>query len=144
MLVCALAFGAFALTACHGIADPGHPLSIKLTPDRTTAVTGQDVGFQVNATGRVLAAIVVDYDDGVADTVPTSGASSVYTTFSHAFQQIGSYIVNATAFDAFDADSISDAATIDVGPASAALRPISGLTTGRGPPILLPSQTQPR
>ncbi len=143
-LAALLGIGALASEGCSGVTDSGTPLTLQMTPDRTAAAPGQSVGFQVEATGLALAGLIVAYGDGAADTVPTSGASRAKATFSHAFQQEGSYLVHAAAYDAFRADSATDEVTIDVQSAPAAERALArGLTSGGDPHILLPSHSQP-
>ena len=61
---------AMAAGACSEVSfEGGGPVSITLISDRTTATTGQNIAFDVEARGSILDGVIVDFGDGVADTM---------------------------------------------------------------------------
>jgi hypothetical protein len=78
----------------------GGPVSIELSADRTTARTGENVTFTFDAKGGVLSGIVVEYGDGKADTMSTSGAQTAQGRFIHAYAAAGTFTAVGTAIDA--------------------------------------------
>ncbi|NJD19978.1 MAG: hypothetical protein FIA95_11950 [Gemmatimonadetes bacterium] len=103
---------AAVLAACSDVTfEGGGPLTIKLIADRTTASVGQNVTFDFDATGSILDGVVVDYGDGVADTMYTSGAMSAHGQFLHAYSAAGTYNAVATVFDAVQGQ---DSATVAI------------------------------
>jgi len=80
--------------------ETGGPVSIELTADRTTARTGEDVRFTFEAEGSALSGVIIDYGDGVADTMSTHGAREARGQFVHAYVVVGTFTAVGTAIDA--------------------------------------------
>jgi hypothetical protein len=77
----------------------GRPLEVRLEVTRTEAVPDEEIGFQVEATGRALIRILIDYDDGSADTLAAQGATGAGLNTEHAFGDPGTFRVRAGALD---------------------------------------------
>ena len=90
-----------AAGACSEVTfEGGGPLSITLISDRTTAKTGQNIAFDFDATGAILDGVIIDFGDGVADTIYTSGAMGAHGQFLHAYASPGTFAAVGTVYDA--------------------------------------------
>jgi hypothetical protein len=90
-----------AAGACSEVSfEGGGPVSITLISDRTTATTGQNIAFDVEARGSILDGVIIDFGDGVADTMYTSGAMGAHGQFLHAYESAGTFAAVGTAYDA--------------------------------------------
>ena len=88
------------LAACSDITFVGGgPVTIKLTANKTAVPAGGSVTFAYEVKGTYLEGVIIDYDDGAADTVFTVGSQTASGTFGHAFELPGEYTVIATADD---------------------------------------------
>ncbi len=80
--------------------EGGAPLSITLISDRTTANTGENIAFDFDATGAMLDGVIVEYGDGLADTMYASGAMTAHGQFLHAYASAGTFMAVGTVYDA--------------------------------------------
>lgn len=104
-----------AWLACSEVTfEGGGPLSFTLTADRTTAAPGDSITFSYNAVGSIIAGVVMDYGDGTADSLNTSGAQTASGRFVHAFSSAGSYTVVGTLIDNLQGPA-SDQVVVQVG-----------------------------
>jgi len=86
--------------ACSDVTfEGGGPVTIQLSADRTSVPAGGSVTFTFEATGTYLNGVVVDYGDGVVDSVSTLGAQTAAGSVSHSFGLPGSYTVVGRAED---------------------------------------------
>lgn len=91
---------ALSAAACSDITfEGGGPVTIQLSADRTDLPAGGSVTFTYDVRGTYLSGVVIDYGDGVADSVFTQGAQSAAGVVSHAFELPGSYTVIGKAED---------------------------------------------
>ena len=88
-------------------------ISIEVTSTHTTATVGQEVTFNYDASGPSLVRVVLEYGDGIADTVGTAGATSAQGHRDHTFQAAGSYVVTGFAVGVNDAAS-TDNVTVTI------------------------------
>ena len=90
-----------AAGACSDVSfEGGGPVLVTLISDRTTATTGQNIAFDVEARGSILDGVIIDYGDGVADTMYTLGAMRASRQFLHAYESAGTFAAVGTAYDA--------------------------------------------
>lgn len=88
------------LTACaDSLVEGGLPLTVSIVADRSSAAVGQTVVYTVEASGTNLVGLTIDYGDGVADSVPTSGAVTAGITREHAYAEGGTFVARATVVD---------------------------------------------
>lgn len=90
---------AVVLGACLDDSITGmRSLTFDLTASTATAVVGQEITFDYEATGTALHWVVVDYGDGLADTV--FGGNNVVEsagTLTHAYSLSGDFVVSGKA-----------------------------------------------
>jgi hypothetical protein len=103
-----------ALAACSEVTfSGGEPVSLEIAVDKATAAIGEDVAVSVDARGTSLNGVVVEYGDGVADSLSAFGAVSAQTTFVHRYQEVGTYVVRGRAEDG-PTGTARDSATVVV------------------------------
>lgn len=85
--------------ACGGGYEP-RPFEATIEASRTTAAIGETVDFAVNAQGRQLLGVTIDYDDGVIEQAVFHSSTTAHRVFEHAFTATGTYQVRATVVDA--------------------------------------------
>ena len=94
-------FAMVVVGACSDVTfEGGGPVSITLISDRTTAKTGQNITFDFDATGSILDGVIIEYGDGVDDTIYTSGAMTAHGQFLHPYGSAGTFVAVGTAYDA--------------------------------------------
>ncbi len=87
---------AAATTACLDDSITGtRPLSFSLEVDRSTAEVGDSVVFTYDATGTSIFAVILNYGDGMVDTLRTGSTNQVERRESvgYAYETAGSYEV---------------------------------------------------
>ena len=112
----------FALLAAMGLASSGclddsitgtRPLGVELTTTAAAVDTGETLTATVSAMGTGLQGLVLDWGDGVVDSLELTGlAVTVESDFDHDYAAAGAYAVIATAVD--QTGSVSDSTTVDV------------------------------
>lgn len=112
----------FALLAVVGIAASAclddsitgsRTLGVQLTTAATAVETGETLTATVSAMGTGLQGLVVDWGDGVVDSLSLTGlVVTVENDFDHDYSAEGTYSIVATAED--QTGSISDSTTVDV------------------------------
>ncbi len=107
----------FVWSGCQAgsLTDPA-PTSISLTAEKTTAATGEEVEFTVEAAGAALLGIVVTYGDGGVDSVATEGARTATARLTHAYLDVGTYLVTARVVDGVGT-SATDELSMEIVPA---------------------------
>lgn len=99
------------VAACTDVTfEGGGPVAIQLTADRTSVPAGGSVTFTFDAKGTFLNGVIVNYGDGVEDSVPALGAQTATGSLTHAFELSGSYTVVGRAED--DATGIATAEVV--------------------------------
>jgi hypothetical protein len=94
ILTLSLTLFVFGLTGCGDFSQTIRDTALTLTADRTTAATGQTIEFRYDAQGRSLAGLIVDFGDGSPpDSLFLQGAVTATGRRSHAFTQVGSFLV---------------------------------------------------
>jgi PKD repeat protein len=109
----ALVAAVAAFAACSGSGLEGGPISLEFTSDRTSAAVGELVRFTTDAKGSNIQATLLRYGDGASDTVPAFNALTQRVNFSHAYDQPGSYVAEATVQDFFQG-SVSRTIQIEI------------------------------
>lgn len=112
----------FALLAALGLASSGclddsitgtRTLGVELTTTAAAVDTGETLTATVAAMGTGLQGLIVDWGDGVVDSLELTGlAVTVESDFDHDYAAVGAYSVIATAVD--QTGSVSDSTTVDV------------------------------
>ena len=91
---------ALVLGGCSEITfEGGGPVTITITPDRTTVPVGGAVTFDVSAKGSILIGVVMTYGDGSSDSLEMAGAQTASGRFVHAFDTPGTYTVVGSLLD---------------------------------------------
>ncbi len=92
--------GVFAVLAACGLADAGtRTLSMDVDVSPSVVSLGSTVTIQTRATGQSLFQTVVEYGNGVSDSVGTVG-SEQNLTLTYTYPQAGTRTIRATVFDA--------------------------------------------
>lgn len=97
--LCVLATVPLWLACSDVLFEGGGPLSITLSADKTTLVAGDTVSFSYDAVGTILQGVIMQYGDGVSDSVSTSGAQTVQGHFVHVYPTAGTFTATATVYD---------------------------------------------
>jgi PKD repeat protein len=120
------------ITVTGGNQPPIGGLVVSLSASPTSVSTGQRVSFSVSATppsvlGGSVSSLVLDYGDGVQDSIPGPFAAGeqVTRTRDHAYAAPGTYTATLTA-TASNGDTKSDTQTITVSGGNQP--PVGGLT----------------
>lgn len=116
----ATALFATVCPACDAITDVGKPLTVELTASKTSAQVGETLAFTVDATGRNLVLLVLDYGDGTADSTSAFGAQTAGADYVHSFAEPGAFLLEARALEA-GGEFVDDDVTILVQAALAAV-----------------------
>ena len=106
------------LASCFGDDAAGivHDLTMSVSASTTTAAVGIDVDFSFEATGPSVMGVIVDFGDGLADSVETfSGVNSLAGVVTHAFLTEGNFLVEGIVVDALDG-RLSDTLFVDITP----------------------------
>lgn len=95
----ALLAAAVVLAACLDDDITGtRPLTFNLTASTAAAVVGQDITFDYQATGTALYWVVLDYGDGLADTIRAgNNVVEAAGTLTHAYEIAGDFVVAGKA-----------------------------------------------
>ena len=117
----ATALFAIVCPACDAITDVGRPLTVELTASKTSAQVGESVAFSVDATGRSLVFLVLDYGDGTADTTAAFGAQTAGADYVHSYAEAGTFTLQGRAFEV-GGEFVGDDLTIQVQETAAAVR----------------------
>lgn len=83
--------------ACLEDISGTRPLSFSMTADMTTATVGETVTFSYLATGTGLRRVILDYGDGVVDTMTYPLPLELTDQVSHAFDNTGAFTVRGEA-----------------------------------------------
>lgn len=87
---------AASTTACLDDSITGtRPLTFSLEVDRSSALVGDSLVFTYNATGTSIFAVIMNYGDGVIDTLRTGSTNQVERRESvgYAYETAGAYEV---------------------------------------------------
>jgi len=76
------------------------PLTITITPNKTTTIVGDTVVFVTESQGGSMLGLDMNYGDGTADPFALSGARTARVSFKHAYGTKGTYQVQVTVTDA--------------------------------------------
>ena len=71
------------------------PISFSLTADLVTVTVGNEVTFSYNATGTQMQGVILDYGDGVVDSVDVTGGNVIEAggVLMHTFTVPGAFLV---------------------------------------------------
>ena len=94
------AFLLSGVLACSTSPLETRPFDVTIAAGSTTAAPGDTIIFVVDAQGRSLLGIEINYGDTNSDLFGASGAQTARVTFRHAYLQPGTYLVRARATDA--------------------------------------------
>lgn len=97
--------------------DEGRPTGIVLVANPATATVGETVIFTFEAQGTELFGVLVDYQDGVVDSVRAFGAQTMGADLEHAFTTAADHEVVATVFEN-SGRTVSDTVVVPVTEAS--------------------------
>lgn len=81
--------------ACDTGVEPPRALTLSLEVDRTEATLGQEFEFTYSAEGQNLVGLVIDFGDGVRDSIPLFGAQTADGFRDHGYLSPGSFEVTA-------------------------------------------------
>ena len=96
--VCLSAASALLTSGCQGgFVEFGKPLGIQVTVDRAESSVGQELTFQVEATGTQLDQVSIQFGDGEGESLSAMGADTATMQVTHAYLQAGTFQVTATA-----------------------------------------------
>ncbi len=100
-IAAALSMGA-TLVACQesSVDTGGGPLDVMLTAEPTTQSVGQSITVRAEVVGSSLAGTIVDFGDGLVDSVPAFGATTQTLTRLKTYEVPGNYTIVARAEDA--------------------------------------------
>lgn len=109
-----LLLAAIASSACLDDSITGmRTLAVSMSTSPSAVATGETVTATVIAMGTGLQGILVDWGDGVVDSLSLSGTVvTAESAFDHDFAAAGSYTVIAVAED--QSGAIADTTTVDV------------------------------
>jgi hypothetical protein len=103
-----------SFAACGDFSTTIRETALTITPDRTTAATGQTFDFFYDAQGRSLGGMVIDYGDGSpADSTELSGAVTATGHKLHAYEMPGAYIVSGR-LEELNGSSVEATVTVNV------------------------------
>jgi hypothetical protein len=97
-----LLLGALVSGGCldSGTAEVGHPFQFDLQVVEAELPLGEPHEFRLEARGRRLAGLVIDYGNGITDSIPTFGAQSASHVQGYVYPDPGTYRVRARAEEA--------------------------------------------
>ena len=91
---------AAALAACSSTTtSDGGPVLVELSADQTTVVAGSKLPIDYTASGQYLSGVIIQYGDGLLDSIPLYGAQSASGRVQHTWDSAGTYTVRAEAID---------------------------------------------
>lgn len=101
-------------TACLDDSITGsRTLGVDVTTSASSVETGETVTATVSAMGTGLQGMLVDWGDGVVDSLSLSGlVVTAESAFDHGYSAAGSYTVVARAED--QSGAVADSATVEV------------------------------
>jgi hypothetical protein len=116
LLIIAIVLSAFAaLTACGDFSTTIRDTAVTLTPDKTTAARQQSFRIRYEAQGRSLNRLVIDYGDGVVDSLGLQGAVTATGFKDHSYQNTGQYLVQGT-LEELGGPSVTHTVSLTVSP----------------------------
>lgn len=97
LAACLLLSGAAVLGGCldSGTAEVGHPLQFTLHVVEADLSLGQPHEFRLEARGRQLSGLVIEYGDGITDSIPAFGAQTASHLQGYLYPDPGTYRVRA-------------------------------------------------
>jgi hypothetical protein len=97
------------VSACSSYTSevPDRPLTVDLTAPRTTAGVGDTILFRVDATGKRLLGLIINYGDGRADSISTQNAQTATANIPYAYTAKGMFTVVATVIE-LTGESVND------------------------------------
>ena len=113
-LIAMVVLTALVTTACLDDSITGsRTLAVELTMSASAVSTGETVTAIVTASGTGLQGLIIDWGDGVVDSLPLSGVVvTAESAFDYDYSTGGTYSVVATAED--QSGKSSDEATVEV------------------------------
>ena len=106
-------FALVLLLACSSVDVEDLPTAITLTVDRNSAAVGDTLLFSYDATGEFMVGVIVDYGDGVLDSISAPGAQRANGSLRHSYVDPGSYTVIATLEEAIR-DDATDTEVVEI------------------------------
>jgi hypothetical protein len=106
------------LAACSGPTVLEHVLTISISATTTEATVGEEMNFTFDVTGPIVVGIIIEYGDGVADSLELGagiGVNAASGWFTHAFDTTATFLVEATVVDA-QAGRLTDTLSVDITP----------------------------
>jgi len=83
-----------------GLVELGGPLEISLEVTESERLLGAEHEFRLQARGRQLLGVILEYGDGRVDSIQTFGAQTITHGDTHTYEAPGSYAVRARAEEA--------------------------------------------
>lgn len=107
-----------AATACGdtGVSS-GRPLDISIEVDQPGRPLGAPHVFRIEAQGRALLGVILDYGDSRVDSIPTHGAQTASHEQGYIYEEEGVFLVRVRAEDV-DGRAARDSLTVQVTPPS--------------------------
>ncbi len=104
-----------AAVACSdtGVFVSGEPVRITLEVDAPSLDQGETHRFRIEAGGRSLLGVVIEYGDGQVDSIIAAGAQTATHVQDHIYAEPGPYLVRARAEDA-NGDVARDSVAVTV------------------------------
>jgi len=94
----------------------GDPAAFELTIEGSaTPLVGDTAAFRYQASGTSLSGVILEYGDGVADSIGTFGAVTASGVAVHTYAEAGSYVVEGRLEDAVQG-VVRDEVTVEVLP----------------------------
>lgn len=95
--------------------ESGHRLEVSLEVEAADRPLGAEHNFRIDARGRALVGLILDYGDAQVDSVATHGAQTATHHQPYVYGEEGVYLVRVRAEDA-DGEEASDSLTVRVDP----------------------------
>jgi len=83
-----------------GVVEIGGPLEISVQVTQAERTLGQEHEFRLQARGRQLLGVILEYGDGRVDSIQAFGAQSITHGETHTYEAAGSYSVRAVVEEA--------------------------------------------
>lgn len=83
-----------------GVVEIGGPLEITLAVTQAERIVGLEHEFRLQARGRQLLGVILDYGDGRVDSIQAFGAQTISHGETHTYEAVGSYTVRAVVEEA--------------------------------------------
>jgi hypothetical protein len=105
----------FGLAACGDFSTTIRDTAVTLTADKTTAPRADSFRIRYEAQGRSLNRLVIDYGDGVVDSLGLQGAVTATGFRFHRYQNAGQYLVSGT-LEELGGPSVTHTVSLTVSP----------------------------